>query len=107
MLRAHRILPPRVKFTAASFYLDLAQATVDIQFHAGNVGRVAGSQECHDSRYFFRLTEALHGDIFYDLFRKLIDRCLRQTGATDDRGDDRAWGYRVHADVTPNKFRGQ
>jgi hypothetical protein len=52
---------------------DLSHATVDVDFHAGDVGRILRSQEGHRSCHFFGLSKALHRNRRDQCFCEFID----------------------------------
>src|SRR5216110_971357 len=52
---------------------DLPHSAVHIDFHAGDVRRVFGSQERHRAGHFLRLAQPLHGHLGNDFLCEFID----------------------------------
>jgi hypothetical protein len=85
---------------------DLSQPTVDVDFHACDVGRILRGQKCHGACHFFRLPKALHRNLRNDRLCKFIEGLLWQPGSPKDRRDNWPRRNRVDADAAPRQLRG-
>src|SRR6266480_3089698 len=62
---------------------DLAQAAVDVDFHAGDVGSVVGCEEGHGASDFFGCANALHRNVRHKILHHGVSGFLGQTEASE------------------------
>src|SRR3989449_593897 len=96
--------PLQVRVRARS---DLAQAAVDVDFDAGDVGSVVGCEEGHGASDFFGCADAFHRNVRHKILQHGVSGFLGQTEASEDRSFDRAWRDGINTNVAGDQFRGE
>src|SRR5712692_1379681 len=81
------LIPPPLPSRIAR--LDLAVASVHVDFYTRNVRRILRGQESDHTGYFLGLPESLHRNPRNYIFRELVHGFLRQTSLSKEGGDNR------------------
>src|SRR5260221_9031354 len=71
------VAPLKIERVSVERELDLAHSAVNVQFDAGDVRRIRGSQESHRRSDFFRLPKPLHRHLAENIARKSFPLFLR------------------------------
>ena len=87
--------------------LDLAHATVNVEFDASDVGSIGRSEEGDGGRHFFRTAEAFEGNGGEDILCELVHLFLGETDTVKDWRFNGTGSDGVDANAARYQFRGK